>query len=59
MLLRTMQPELQGWDVVTGHGACSEARGLLRLTSKIGTEEKAGDWLGPVCPLSVALRLAM
>jgi hypothetical protein len=25
---------------------------------KIGSEEKAGDWLSPVCPVSVTIGLA-
>jgi len=34
------------------------AQGPLRLTSKIGSEEKRGKRLRTVCPVSVAIRLA-
>ena len=54
-----MQAELQGWDVVPGHARCAHRQGRLELTSKIGSEEKAGDRLGLMCPLSVALGLAI
>jgi hypothetical protein len=44
---------VEGLDVTAGHGHYANAQGLLGLPSKIGSEEKAGDWLGMVCPLSV------
>jgi hypothetical protein len=53
-----MQAELQVWCVIAGREHCMNTQGVLRLTSKIGTEEKAGDWLSIVCPISVAIRLA-
>jgi hypothetical protein len=53
-----MQAELQGWQVVAGHGRCKSAQGPLQLTSKIGNEEKAGDWLRLVCPVSAGIRPA-
>jgi hypothetical protein len=34
------------------------AQDPLRLTPKIGTEEKAADWLSPECPVSVAIGMA-
>ncbi len=34
------------------------AEGRLRLTSKIGSKEKAGSWFSPVCPVSVVIGLA-
>jgi hypothetical protein len=33
--------------------------GSARLMSKIGSEEKLGKWLSTVCPVSVAIRLAI
>ena len=57
-LLRTMQAELQGCDVVPGHGGCIGAQGPLRLTSRISSEEMLGGQLSTVCPVSVAIRLA-
>ena len=54
-----MQAELQGCDVAPGHGGCTVALGPLRLTSKIGSEEKLGKWLRTVCPVSVAITLAI
>jgi hypothetical protein len=53
-----MQAELEGWHAVAGHEHCNSIQGQLRLTSKIGSEEKAGDRLSPVCPVSVAMRSA-
>jgi hypothetical protein len=35
-----MQTELQGWHVVSGDGYCKNAQRPLRLTSKIGSEER-------------------
>jgi hypothetical protein len=52
-----MQAELQGCDVVPGHGGCIGAQGSLRLTSKISSEEKLGGQLSTVCPVSVGIRL--
>src|SRR6266568_2379560 len=54
-----MQAELQGWDVAPGHGGYTGAQGPPRLMSKIGSEEKLGRWLSAVCPVSVAIRLAI
>src|SRR6266568_3995316 len=54
-----MQAELQGWDVAPGHGGYTGAQGPPRLMSKIGSEEKLGRWLSTVCPVSVAIRLAI
>jgi len=54
-----MQAELQVWHVVAGHGSCKGIEGPLRLTSKIGSEEKAGNGLSPVCPVSVAIELTI
>jgi hypothetical protein len=54
-----MQAELQGWHVEAGHGHCKSTQGRLRLTSKVGSEEKAGDWLSSVCPVSVAIGLTI
>ena len=42
----------------SGHGHCKGAQGQLRLTSKIGSEEKEADRLSLVCPVSVPIRLA-
>jgi hypothetical protein len=53
-----MQAELHGWHAEAGHGYCKSIQGRLRLTSKIGSEEKAGGWLSPVCPVSVAIKPA-
>src|SRR5487761_1588671 len=53
-----MHVELQGWDVARGHGGCTGTQGPLRLTPKIGSEEKLGRWLSTVCPVSAAIRLA-
>jgi hypothetical protein len=53
-----MQAELQGWHVIAGHGHCKSIKGRLRLMSKIGSEEKVGDWLSPVCPVSAAIKSA-
>jgi hypothetical protein len=53
-----MQAELQSRLVVAGHGHCKSIQGQRRLTSKIGSEEKAGDQLSPVYPVFVAIRLA-
>jgi hypothetical protein len=50
-----MQAELQGWPVVAGHGHCKSIQVRLRLMSKISSEEQAGDWLSPVCPVSAAI----
>jgi hypothetical protein len=38
-----MQAELQGWHVVAGNGLCKSVQEALWLSSKIGSEEKAGD----------------
>jgi hypothetical protein len=53
-----MQAELQGWHAVAGHGHFKSIQGRLRLTSEIGSEEKAGGWLSPVCPVSAAIKSA-
>jgi hypothetical protein len=53
-----MQAELQGSHAVAGHGHCKSIQGRLRLTSKIGSEEKVGDWLSPVCRVSAAIKSA-
>jgi hypothetical protein len=53
-----MQAELQGWHVAAGHEHCKNVQGMLRPTSKVSSEEKAGDWLSLVCPVSVAIKLA-
>src|SRR5258708_1947702 len=52
-----MQAQLQGWDVAPGHGGCAGGQGPLRLTSKIGSEEKLGRGFGSVCPVSAPIRL--
>jgi hypothetical protein len=54
-----MQTEMQGWHVVAGHGYCKSTQDQLRLTPNIGSEEKAADWLSPVCPVSVVIGLAI
>jgi hypothetical protein len=53
-----MQAELQGWHVVAGHGHCKSIQGRLQLMPEIGSEEKAGDWLSPVYPVSAAIKSA-
>jgi hypothetical protein len=50
-----MQTELQGRHVIPGHGHCKSTHGRLRLTSKIGSEEKAADWFSTACPVSVVI----
>jgi hypothetical protein len=56
-LLRTMQAELEGRNVVAGHGYCKSTPGPLQLGRKIGNEEKAGDRLSLVYPVSAAIGL--
>ena len=53
-----MQAELQDWHVIAGHGPRKSIQDRLGLMSKIGSEEKAGDWLSPVCPVSAAIKPA-
>ena len=52
-----MQAELQGRHVAAGHGHCKSVQDVLQLTPEIGSEEKAGDRLSLVCPVSVAIGL--
>jgi hypothetical protein len=52
-----MQAELQGRHVAAGHGHCKSVQDVLQLTPKIGIEEKAGDRLNLVCPVSVTIGL--
>jgi hypothetical protein len=52
-----MQAALQGLHVAAGHGHRKSVQDVPQLAPKIGSEEKAGDRLSLVCPVSVAIRL--